>query len=191
MKCFKNSQLLVVVGVFSTMIAGASVYAGDKFADPSVRQKIIESSKFIPIPGPDRIIKTGEKDQWDDGFIEASDAFEDLGTYYFYYHGNGGGKSYRLGVATATSPLGPFKKYGDKPILDLGKQGSWDNRTIACGMVLKEGDEEYYMWYSGDGSGGGARGMDVGLAIAENPLGPWKRYEQNPVMEDTRRQGNH
>jgi len=32
------------------------------------------------------------------------------------------------------------------------------------------------MWYSGDGG--------VGLAYASNPLGPWEKYEGNPVLED-------
>ena len=81
---------------------------------------LLESRRFIQIPGPNPIIKPGPDGAWDDGVAEASDAFKDVDTYYFYYHATGAGKGYRLGVASSNHPLGPFKKHGDKPILDLG-----------------------------------------------------------------------
>ncbi len=180
----RKVALLLSSAVLYSLVASSCIHTEDRFVDTTTRQMAIELSEFIHVPGPDRIIKTGEEGEWDDEFIEASDAFEDLGIYYFYYHGYGGGKSYRIGVATASSPLGPFKKHGDGPILNLGEPGSWDDRTIACAMVVKEGDEKYYMWYSGEGSGQEGRGFDVGLAIADHPLGPWKKYEHNPVMKD-------
>ena len=178
---YKFFNVILAIVIFTAATAN---FAGDKFADTSIRQIVIESSSFIHIPGPDRLIKTGKDGEWDDEFIEASDAFEDLGTYYFYYHGHGGGNSYRIGVATATNPLGPFTKYGNGPILELGEKGTWDDRTIACAMVVKIADDRYYMWYSGEGTGQEGRSYDVGLAIADNPLGPWIKYKHNPVMTD-------
>ena len=178
----KSLTMLVVSTALLTSVSTNLIHAQEGFADPSVRQTVIEQSEFIHVPGPDRIIKTGEKGSWDDEFLEASDAFEDLGTYYFYYHGWGGGKNYRIGVATSSSPLGPFTKYGNGPVLDLGEPGSWDDSTVACAMVVKESDEKYYMWYSGEGSSK-EDGWAIGLATADNPLGPWKKHEQNPVMK--------
>jgi len=48
------------------------------------------------------------------------------------------------------------------------KEGAYD---------IKAGTEKYYMWYSSAGSA-------IGLATADNPLGPWKKYENNPIIDD-------
>lgn len=148
------------------------------------RKELVENGTFIQIPGPNPIITPGPEGTWDDGVTEAADAFKDVDTYYFYYHATGAGKGYRLGVASSTHPLGPFKKHGDKPVLDLGPAGSWDDRYVACAMVLKDSREKYYMWYSGHGSQRQHRKWSIGLATAAHPLGPWKKYEGNPILED-------
>ena len=114
---------------------------------PAVPGGLLTPGQFLHIPGPNPILVPGPPGVWDDGVIEAADAFHDDQTYYLYYHGTGQGKSYRLGVATASHPLGPFRKHGDRPILDLGSPGSWDDRNVACAMVLKEGTGKYLMWY--------------------------------------------
>ena len=140
--------------------------------------------QLIHIPGPNPILVPGTAGAWDDGVIEAADAFEDLGVYYLYYHGSGQGKGYRLGVATAPHPLGPFRKHGQRPVLDLGPKGAWDDRGVACAMVLKEGQEKYWMWYSGCGEAEGQRKWSIGLATASAPVGPWKKHPGNPILRD-------
>jgi hypothetical protein len=146
--------------------------------------ELVENRRFIQIPGPNPILTPGPAGAWDDGVTEAADAFKDIDTYYFYYHATGQAKGYRLGVASATHPLGPFKKHGDKPVIDLGPEGSWDDRHVACAMVFKEAPNKYYMWYSGHGSSPPHRKWSIGLASAEHPLGPWKKYQGNPILED-------
>jgi len=147
------------------------------------RNAFLEPGAFLQIPGPNPILTPGPEGAWDDQIIEASDAFKDFGTYYLYYHGNGG-SGYRLGVATASRPLGPFTKHGKGPILTVGPKGSWDERHVACAMILKEGHDRYSMWYSGRGAPPKHRTWGIGLAIADNPLGPWKKHDGNPVIED-------
>ncbi|HUT25937.1 MAG TPA: hypothetical protein VM492_16500 [Sumerlaeia bacterium] len=139
---------------------------------------------FIQIPGPNPVLTPGEKGAWDDSVLESADAFKDFGTYYWYYHACGQSKGYRLGVATAPRPLGPFTKHGDAPVLDLGPEGSWDDQHVACAMVLKEGLDRYLMWYSGYGSSAEHRKWSIGLATASHPLGPWMKSEKNPILED-------
>ncbi|MHC4749986.1 MAG: glycoside hydrolase family protein [Planctomycetota bacterium] len=150
----------------------------------SGRNNLVENSRFTQIPGPNPIITPGRDGAWDDGVTEAADAFKDVDTYYFYYHATGQGKGYRLGVASSTHPLGPFKKHGDKPVLDLGPKGSWDDKHVACAMVFKETPRKYCMWYSGHGSTPKHLKWSIGLATAEHPVGPWKKYEGNPILED-------
>ena len=181
----EGTILWVKIWLMAVVLSGAGLASfaqADSFAQSPLRNEIIEKGQFIQIPGPNPILKPGPEGAWDDKVTEASDAFRDVGTYYFYYHACGSGKGYRLGVATADHPLGPFKKYGDKPVLDLGPKGSWDDRHVACAMVFKEDDEKYYMWYSGLGTA--SKGWSVGLATAEHPLGPWKKYKGNPILDN-------
>ncbi len=188
MKYKKHMTMLAASVVWAVAISG-TLCAEDRFADTATRQKAIELSEFIQIPGPNPILRPGPEGAWDDENIEAGDAFEDLGTYYLYYHSMNTRSDfkyqYQIGVATATSPLGPFKKHSkDKPILTVGTKESWDDGSVACPMVLKEADNRYYMWYWGMDDEPPFVHKAVGLAIAEHPLGPWKKYEGNPVLKD-------
>jgi hypothetical protein len=158
-------------------------FATDPPVGTPARNALLEPSWFIQIPGPNPILTPGPEGAWDGEIIEASDAFKDFGTYYLYYHGNGG-QGYQLGVATAPGPLGPFTKHGKKPVLGVGPKGSWDAVHVACAMVLKEGTDRYTMWYSGLGRSKLHRGWCIGLATAETPLGPWKKHSANPILDD-------
>ena len=154
-----------------------------------IENSLLESGQFIHIPGPNPVLQPGTQESWDSIDVETADAFKDFGTYYLYYHGTGklresGKVGYRLGVATASHPLGPFKKYADNPIVEVGTKGSWDDYHTACAMILKEGLDKYYMWYSGYGLGDEHRVWSIGLATASHPLGPWKKHEANPILKD-------
>jgi predicted GH43/DUF377 family glycosyl hydrolase len=145
------------------------------------------TSEFIQIPGPNPVLVPGESG-WDSKVLEACDILKDHDTYYFYYHAVGEKGSYQIGVATADHPLGPWKKYKKNPILEVGPKGSWDDIHVACAYIVKEHADQYYMWYSAKGSDhlkeSGRNEWDIGLATASNPLGPWKKYEKNPVLLD-------
>src|SRR5205814_340239 len=83
---------------------------------------LLSARPFLQIPGPNPIISRGPKGSWDEYYIEAGDITKDYETYYFYYHGapveldRWGRSGYRIGVATAPRPLGPWTKSGDKPL---------------------------------------------------------------------------
>jgi hypothetical protein len=87
-------------------------------------------------------------------------------------------------VATAPHPLGLWKKYEGNPIIDLGPIGSWDDGSVACPTVIKEGEDKWYMWYCGAGTNGNDHVWSIGLATGTSPLGPWKKYDGNPVVKD-------
>lgn len=150
------------------------------------RNDFIENGRFLQIPGPNPILSPAtDENEWDGKNIEACDAFKDFGTYYLYYHGYGNNSDYQIGVATSKNPLGPFKKYENNPILKIGKKGDWDEMYVACAMILKEGIDKYYMFYTGRNAKGetGER-WDAGLATAPGPLGPWTPHEGNPLIEN-------
>ncbi len=75
---------------------------------------------------------------------EAPWVFEHKGTYYMMYSGNmAGDKNYAIGYATASSPMGPWTKSADSPILSVadGLSGP-GHHSIATGP-----DGNLYMFY--------------------------------------------
>ena len=204
MKNFKNSRMLVIA-IVALLLCSFATMANAKNVAP--KRNVFAERGFIHILGPNPAIMTGDEKAWDGWNIESSDIIKDKNTYYWYYHGRSiverdniqkeyktGKKEhpsgYRLGIATAPTPLGPWTKYGKNPILDYGPLDTWDGWGNACACILKaresdDGDaEKYYMWYNGWGrTKEGKRTRGIGLATASNPLGPWKRYEGNPIIE--------
>jgi hypothetical protein len=179
-----RGPLFVLPCVLLCALAGNGVGGESDGAGSREQFGLLLPGQFVHIPGPNPIIVPGAAGAWDDGVIEAADAFRDGAVYYFYYHGTGKGKGYRLGVATASAPLGPFRKHGDRPILDLGPPGSWDDQGVACAMVVPEGPGKYWMWYSGIGASPAHAKWSVGLATAPHPLGPWQKFAGNPILKD-------
>ena len=141
------------------------------------------TSEFIHLPGPNPILTPGASGSWDDGVIECCDVFKDHDTYYLYYHGTSSTTGYQLGVATASAPLGPWTKHAGNPVLRTGAPGSWDDWSVACAGILKEGVGSYTMLYSGRSGREGAK-WHLGLATAPGPVGPWTKHEGNPILED-------
>ena len=145
-----------------------------------------QTMPFIQIPGPNPILVPGDEDAWDGGILEASNVIKDEDTYYLYYHARPRENEkwprsgYRLGVATAPHPLGPWTAYDGNPVLDLGPEGSWEESHVACAAIIKEEENTFYMWYWGAGKQSNA----VGLATASSPLGPWEKHPDNPVLDD-------
>ena len=145
------------------------------------RLSMLAGRKFIQIPGPNPILISGGEKEWDGNFIECCNVFKDGEMYYLYYHGYPKDKDafprdgYRLGVAYASHPLGPWRKHDANPIIDLGDEGSWEDGYVACAAVLKEREDSYYMFYTGN--------YKVGLAYAKHPLGPWTKYDGNPIID--------
>lgn len=166
-------------------VAAVNCRVGEKNNDPAPENHLLKYGQLTHIPGPNPILQPVDEG-WDCVDIEAADAFKDLGKYYLYYHGTGkelelGIVGYQIGVAVADHPLGPFKRISDKPLIPVGPKGSWDDKHTACAMVLKEGIDKYYMWYSGSGDG---KPWSIGLATASHPLGPWKKHPNNPIIDD-------
>ncbi len=67
---------------------------------------------------------------------------------------------------------------GPNPLLDEAGPGAWDERHCETRGILKDGFT-YYLYYHALGQG---RGYRTGVATASHPLGPWQKYEQNPIL---------
>lgn len=128
---------------------------------------------------------TGKK-YWDADVTHNANAFFHNGNYYLYYMGNfGDGKNYpmhrnhqRIGVAIASNPAGPWKRF-DAPIVDItDDKKSFDSLCVtnpaACmrpdgGVVLVYKAVQYI---EGKEMGGNVR---YGVAMADKPEGPYIR----------------
>lgn len=105
-------------------------------------------------------------------------------TYYLFYMGNANGKTdtKRVGLAWAKSLNGPWQR-SNKPILEVGEEGSWDDHCTTNPAFLVHGSGEFWLYYKSwnteeyttPASGSKIRGnRKYGLAKAKSPLGPYQ-----------------
>lgn len=145
------------------------------------------------------VVKGRGGDYWDGASIHNPTMLKDDGKYYLYYMGNKGGQVFegiptttddnwwayrnnqRIGVAVADHPLGPWKRF-DHPVMDVTPH-SHDGLLTSNPSVTKGVDGKFYMVYKAVAEGETNRGKNVicGVAVADHPLGPFKKYAQ-PVM---------
>lgn len=120
------------------------------------------------------------------------------GTYCLFYMGNSNGKTdtKRIGLATATSLYGPWKR-PDAPLLEPGKPGSWDDHCTTNPAFVKHPNGTYWLYYKSWNTHeyqtmkGPIRGnRKYGLAIADKLEGPYGKYEGNPVIDFSQRGEN-
>lgn len=178
----------------------------------------------------DRGFALDSRDSWGNSKFWAPDIVERGGVFHLYY-----AAEERLCVATAKSPLGPFRQEVREPMLpeslridghvfedDDGRRyfyyvtfnngneiwggrlnddmrrvdpGSlrmmlradqpWERHQapIVEGPAMLKHKGTYYLTYSG--SHYEHPEYAVGYATSRSPLGPWKKYEFNPVMKST------
>lgn len=112
--------------------------------------------------------------------------------YCLFYMGNSNGKTNtkRIGLATSDSLNGPWKR-PDKPLLEVGEAGAWDDHCTTNPAFIKHPNGEYWLYYKSwntkeyeDAAGQRIRGnRKYGLAIAKSVTGPYLKYEKNPVID--------
>lgn len=123
-----------------------------------------------------------DKKYWDADVTHNPTVHKFGNKYYLYYMGNYGNGEWwnhrnnqRIGVAVATSPLGPWLR-SDKPIVDTTKH-SFDHQLVSNPAVTKRPDGKYLMIYKAVSEGEMPFGGVVlhGAAIADKPEGPFRK----------------
>lgn len=121
-------------------------------------------------------------------------------TYYLFYMGNSNGKTNtkRIGLAWSKSLNGPWQR-NDGPILEVGTEGSWDDHCTTNPAFLVHPSGEFWLYYKSwnteeyinPPAGSKIRGnRKYGLATGKSPLGPYKKYQGNPVIDFSVRGNN-
>tara|TARA_B110000208_G_scaffold170579_1_gene212224 strand:+ start:18010 stop:19275 length:1266 start_codon:yes stop_codon:yes gene_type:complete len=110
------------------------------------------------------------------------------GKYYLYYQGFNeipfkDGDKAAATIAEASSPDGPWER-SDRVIVDFGDKDDWDANAIHDPYPLIY-NGKIYMYYKGSPGKGGREGTLIraqGLAIADDPYGPYTKSPLNPVI---------
>jgi predicted GH43/DUF377 family glycosyl hydrolase len=85
-----------------------------------------------------------------------------------------------ISVAIADSPNGPWQKT-NKKILWPENDGSWDDISVDdANIILKNG--QWWFYYKGQNKGRSRKESQLGLAISDSLLGPYKKQEVNPLI---------
>lgn len=138
------------------------------------------------------VLPSREKKFWDADVTHNPTVHKFGNTYYLYYMGNYGNGEWwnhrnhqRIGLATAKSPLGPWKR-SDKPLVDTTTNG-FDHMIASNPAVMKRLDGKYEMIYKGVSKGPLPFGGSVthGAAIAEKPTGPFVKTAHKIFIKDT------
>ena len=105
--------------------------------------------------------------------------------YYLYYQGfmeasGKRGDDCPVAVSWADSPDGPWTPTNEI-VIPNGAEGQWDQYSIHDPHPLVYKDK-IYLYYKSDFDGDPHLVRMQGLAIADNPLGPFKKHPLNPVL---------
>ncbi|QBG46637.1 glycosyl hydrolase family 43 [Verrucomicrobia bacterium S94] len=156
------------------------------------------------------VLKGKRDDSWDSWSIHNPTVYKVDGRYVMFYMGSSGaglgvtleeimemdGDEYapyfqalvetkRVGMAVADSLDGPWERVGDRPMVDVGAPGSWDDMVTSNPAFVQHEDGRYWLYYKGWDyatlpTGGNRR---YGVAMAEHLTGPYIKYEGNPVVD--------
>ncbi len=108
------------------------------------------------------------------------------GKYYIYYQGfmeasGKRGDDCPVAMSYADSPDGPWTPYNEI-VIPNGAKGEWDQYSIHDPYPLVH-NGKIYLYYKSDFGGKGKKLVRMqGLAIADNPFGPFAKHPLNPVI---------
>jgi len=95
----------------------------------------------------------------------------------------------RIGLAVADRPEGPWRRVGDRPILDANPDArAWDGYIVVNPALLQHPNGQFWLYYKAwDRHNDGLRKM--GVAIADRLEGPYERHPANPLIDFSSRNG--
>ncbi|MDF7799599.1 family 43 glycosylhydrolase [Pontiellaceae bacterium B1224] len=105
------------------------------------------------------------------------------GTYYLYYTGIGEDSLSKIGVASSSSPYGPWVKYSGNPILtDTDDSAKFDSLLVDDSCLAVRGGK-VWLYYKGRGDGMSTTQTKMGVAVADTGLGPFVRQNNGEPVQ--------
>ena len=120
------------------------------------------------------------------------------GKYYLFYMGNSDGDVFtkRIGLAASDSLSGPWQRM-DKPLLDIGAEGQWDDCCTTNPAFLRHPNGENRLYYKSwnvkeykEQTGAIRANRKYGIAISKCIDGGYERYPGNPIVDFSKYGGN-
>ena len=100
--------------------------------------------------------------------------------YVLFYAGQRKGQQ-QIGMATATSLMGPWTKSPNNPIVRCsGREGHWSSVHASNPAFVQHPDGQFLLYYKGISKKGALR--TIGVALADKLEGPYRDYEKNPLI---------
>ncbi len=86
-----------------------------------------------------------------------------------------------IGAAVADCPEGPWEKLPPNPLLLPGEGEAFDSHRVddSC-LMVREG--RCWLYYKGRQMGLSPAETKMGLAVADEPAGPWRKHPDNPLI---------
>jgi GH43 family beta-xylosidase len=106
---------------------------------------------------------------------------DDDGKRYFYYVSFDNGN--HIWGAELNDDMMTIKPDTRKKLISPEEPWETHMANVAEGAVIIKREDTYYLTYSG--SHFESPHYSVGYATAKHPLGPWTKYENNPIMKST------
>lgn len=148
-------------------------------------------------------ITRGNTGEYDDRSVFTPEILAHKGVYYLVYQAVKAPYVERVkntvAMAWSNSPNGPWEKL-TQPILKATNNGIWKGEEDNRFLVHKKGDfdshkvhdptllffnNKFYLYYKGERMGEqryfGQREIKWGVAIADNPFGPYEKSQSNPI----------
>ena len=148
-------------------------------------------------------VPRGPKGAYDDRSVFTTEIMVHDGKYYLCYQTVKSPYNVRVknqvGLAWADSPHGPWTK-SEEPILSPADNGIWKGEEQNRFAVIRKGDFDshkvhdpcivpfkgkFYLYYKGEQMGEEitfvGRQIRHGVAVADNPLGPYVKSKYNPI----------
>jgi hypothetical protein len=117
--------------------------------------------------------------------VATPDILKYKGKFYLYYQAfleapGTQGDYCPVSAAVSESPDGPWTVI-DKVIVPTGSEGEWDQYAVHDPTPLVH-DGKIYIYYKSAFNRPNTVWVAIGLAIADDPLGPFEKYPLNPVQ---------
>ena len=151
------------------------------YATSADGHKWVEKSEALP---------RGPEGSWDAQSVFTPNILKTRDAYYLFYTGvpkpftNEGNKVTKsaIGLAVADAPDGPWRKLATNPILTCSDNPAhFDSMRVDDACLIVRG-ERYWLYYKGRQWDNTPGNTMMGVAIAERPEGPYKKYAGNPVI---------
>jgi hypothetical protein len=130
-------------------------------------------------------VRTGTDSGFDGGGVFTPNILVARGKYFLFYTAVrtpiASDHPTAIGLAVASSPLGPWNKYPQNPVLvPSSDPAQFDSFRIDDACLLKR-DGKFWLYYKGRQQGHTPLETKWGVAIATSPSGPYRKYSGNPV----------